>query len=80
MQVEYEVESCNQATEADDPCIDSKRTSLALPTGGYLVYGVAHQHSGGLGANLYGEVILKCTCLLSSLYISLLLGHMEILG
>lgn len=53
--VEYDVESCNQATEVDDLCIDSKRTSLALPTGGYVVYGVAHQHSGGLGSNLYGE-------------------------
>ncbi|KAL3716228.1 hypothetical protein ACJRO7_007914 [Eucalyptus globulus] len=53
--VEYDVESCNQATKVDDLCIDSKRTSLALPTGGYVVYGVAHQHSGGLGSNLYGE-------------------------
>lgn len=51
IQVEYEVEGC-----ANDHCIDVKRTSLNIPNGGYVIYGVAHQHSGGLGSNLYGEV------------------------
>lgn len=43
--------------EDRNQCIDTKRTSLSLPDGGYVIYGVAHQHSGGLGSHLYGEVI-----------------------
>ncbi|KAL3529037.1 hypothetical protein ACH5RR_008359 [Cinchona calisaya] len=29
--------------------------SIILPTGGNVIYGVAHQHIGGIGAALYGE-------------------------
>ena len=57
VQVEYDVESCSASGMADNRCTDSKRISLVLPTGGYIVYGVAHQHSGGIGSALYGEVI-----------------------
>ena len=57
VQVEYDIESCSASGKADNGCIDSKRASLAMPTGGYIAYGVAHQHSGGLGSALYGEVI-----------------------
>jgi hypothetical protein len=28
-----------------------------MQTGGYVIYGVAHQHSGGIGSTLYGQVI-----------------------
>ena len=28
-----------------------------MPIGGYIIYGVAHQHSGGISSTLYGEVI-----------------------
>ncbi|MCI31915.1 stress up-regulated Nod 19 protein, partial [Trifolium medium] len=39
-------------------CVHVKRTSLPLP-GGYVIYAVAHQHSGGIGATLYGQTIVK---------------------
>ncbi|XWS37022.1 hypothetical protein CRYUN_Cryun19dG0008000 [Craigia yunnanensis] len=50
--VEYEVESCRATGLADDGCIDNKRISLDLPFGGYVIYGVAHQHAGGSGSAL----------------------------
>ncbi|MED6152477.1 hypothetical protein PIB30_092518 [Stylosanthes scabra] len=34
---------------------DEYRTRLPLQKGGYVVYGVAHQHSGGIGSTLYGQ-------------------------
>ncbi|PON71245.1 Stress up-regulated Nod [Parasponia andersonii] len=50
--IEYSVaKSC----EAGHRCIDSKRTRATMPTGGYLVYAVAHQHIAGAGSALYGE-------------------------
>ncbi|KAF2321366.1 hypothetical protein GH714_040449 [Hevea brasiliensis] len=61
-QVEYEVMPCNGTGVGVDECIDVKRTSLTMPTGGYVIYGVAHQHTGGTGSTLYrqdGRVI--CT-------------------
>lgn len=57
VQVEYEVESCNASCMADNGCTDNKRLSLTMPRGGFVVYGVAHQHAGGIGSALYGEVI-----------------------
>ncbi|XVE63793.1 hypothetical protein DITRI_Ditri07aG0048600 [Diplodiscus trichospermus] len=53
--VEYDVEPCRATRLADDGCIDNKRISLDMPFGGYLIYGVAHQHSGGSGSALYRE-------------------------
>ncbi|KAK4765862.1 hypothetical protein SAY87_007504 [Trapa incisa] len=53
--VEYEIEACSSSMEDRSQCIDKKRTSLSLPDGGYVIYGVAHQHSGGLGSHLYRE-------------------------
>ncbi|KAJ9676465.1 hypothetical protein PVL29_021816 [Vitis rotundifolia] len=41
-----------------DGCIDIKRTSLTMPTGGHVIYGVSHQHAGGIGSALYGEEFL----------------------
>ncbi|KAE8703488.1 putative carbonyl reductase [Hibiscus syriacus] len=53
--VEYDIEPCHSTGLADDRCNDNKRISLDMPFGGYLVYGVAHQHSGGTGSALYRE-------------------------
>ncbi|KAL5549038.1 hypothetical protein UlMin_004269 [Ulmus minor] len=54
--VEYEVrKSCKAIGLTSHGCVDNKRTTLRLPTGGYVVYGVAHQHTGGMGSTLYGE-------------------------
>ncbi|KAJ4887794.1 hypothetical protein Rs2_27542 [Raphanus sativus] len=48
--VEYDVEPC---TTSGDGCVDVRTKSLMIPFNGYIVYGVAHQHAGGLGAALY---------------------------
>ncbi|XVE56482.1 hypothetical protein DITRI_Ditri04bG0013800 [Diplodiscus trichospermus] len=53
--VEYEVEPCRATGLADDLCIDTKRISLDMPFGGYVIYAVAHQHAGGSGFALYRE-------------------------
>ncbi|CAJ2677960.1 stress up-regulated Nod 19 protein [Trifolium pratense] len=54
-QVEYQVESCSTDHKEGNGCVHVKRTSLPLKTGGYVIYGVAHQHSGGIGSTLYGQ-------------------------
>ncbi|KAJ9163975.1 hypothetical protein P3X46_023594 [Hevea brasiliensis] len=54
-QVEYEVEACSTTGVTGNGCIHIKRTSLTMPTGGYVIYGVAHQHTGGVGSTLHGE-------------------------
>ncbi|KAM1739516.1 hypothetical protein FF1_015085 [Malus domestica] len=57
--VEYDVEeSCSANSDA---CIDSQSSMATMPTGGYVVYGVAHQHTGGIGSTLYGKVISSST-------------------
>lgn len=84
MQVEYEVESFSASGVAGDTCIDIKRTSLTMPIGAYVIYGVAHQHAGGVGSTLFGQVIstlnfqLLITCLFLwhlCYYLSYLLGQ-----
>ncbi|CAN1255239.1 hypothetical protein LINPERPRIM_LOCUS8919 [Linum perenne] len=55
-QIEYDVARC----ESQDWCVDVKKTHLRMPTSGYVVYGVSHQHTGGIGSTLYrknGEAI-----------------------
>lgn len=54
-QVEYEVKPCKKTN--GDGCVDVKKKSLMMPFNGYIVYGAAHQHAGGIGAALYREVI-----------------------
>ncbi|KAL8098014.1 uncharacterized protein LOC141683262 [Apium graveolens] len=52
--IEYTVEAC--ATDANNKaCFESRRISVVMPTGGDVIYGVAHQHTGGIGSALYGE-------------------------
>ncbi|XP_020232996.1 uncharacterized protein LOC109813245 isoform X3 [Cajanus cajan] len=53
--VEYEVESCSTDHKDGNGCNHVKRTSLPMQKGGYVIYGVAHQHSGGTGSTLYGQ-------------------------
>lgn len=52
-QVEYEIEPCKQSDMSNDKCVDSKKLTFTMPRGGYLIYGAAHQHSGGVGSALY---------------------------
>ncbi|KAF7803917.1 stress up-regulated Nod 19 protein [Senna tora] len=53
-QVEYQVEPCINHEDSSG-CIDVKRKGLPMPSGGYVIYGVTHQHAGGLGSTLYGQ-------------------------
>ncbi|CAL0324488.1 unnamed protein product [Lupinus luteus] len=53
--VEYDVESCSTDHIDSNRCVHVKRTSLPMQSGGYVVYGVAHQHSGGIQSTLYGQ-------------------------
>lgn len=57
VQIEYTVESYGAIM--NHGCIDNKRTKLSLPNGGYVIYAVAHQHTGGVGSTLYGEVFFQ---------------------
>ncbi|KAJ7957153.1 Stress up-regulated Nod 19 [Quillaja saponaria] len=52
---EYEVEPCSSDGMDGSGCTDVKKTSVPIPSGGYVIYGAAHQHSGGIGSTLYGE-------------------------
>ncbi|XP_028755641.1 uncharacterized protein LOC114715009 isoform X2 [Neltuma alba] len=54
-EVEYQVESCSKNQKDVSDCIDVRRTSLPMPRGGYVIYGVAHQHIGGICSTLYGQ-------------------------
>ncbi|THF99167.1 hypothetical protein TEA_010618 [Camellia sinensis var. sinensis] len=53
--IEYDVESCAGTSVSNEGCIDNRTVSLSMPTGGNVIYGVAHQHTGGIGSTLYGE-------------------------
>jgi hypothetical protein len=55
-QNEYQVESCSTDHKEGNSCVHVKRTSLPFQTGGYVIFGAAHQHSGGIGSTLYGQV------------------------
>ncbi|KAF2613503.1 hypothetical protein F2Q70_00011090 [Brassica cretica] len=52
MSLEYEVKACKPN---GDGCVDVKKKSLMMPFNGYIVYGAAHEHAGGIGAALYRE-------------------------
>ncbi|VAI74516.1 unnamed protein product [Triticum turgidum subsp. durum] len=53
--VEYQVEECSAENRANNECIHTKTARAALPRGGDIVFSVAHQHSGGVGASLHGQ-------------------------
>ncbi|RYQ79160.1 hypothetical protein Ahy_Scaffold6g107857 [Arachis hypogaea] len=50
--VEYDVLPCKYGGK----CVDVRRTKLPMNKGGYVIYGVAHEHVGGTGSTLYGQV------------------------
>jgi hypothetical protein len=52
----YQVEECSSESRAKNDCVDVMVTKQVLPRGGDIVYGVAHQHSGGIGASLHSQV------------------------
>ncbi|XP_054801689.1 uncharacterized protein LOC129305705 isoform X2 [Prosopis cineraria] len=52
---EYQVESCNEKQKDRSACVHVKRSRLPMPRGGHVIYGVGHQHSGGIGLTLYGK-------------------------
>ncbi|XP_020594805.1 uncharacterized protein LOC110034905 [Phalaenopsis equestris] len=53
--VEYTIPSCDSVGEDNGECVDVRKTKVVLPHGGDIIYGVAHQHTGGVGTALYGE-------------------------
>ncbi|WMV57728.1 hypothetical protein MTR67_051113 [Solanum verrucosum] len=53
-QIEYLVESC-AASVANVDCTHTKKISITFPSGGDIIYGTAHQHTGGTGMALHGE-------------------------
>ena len=57
LQVEYQVEPCSKGRKDGKGCLDVKRTIVPMKAGGYVIYGVAHQHAGGIGSTLYGQVM-----------------------
>jgi hypothetical protein len=62
------VEECSAANRANDDCIHVKTAGALLPRGGDIVFAAAHQHAGGIGSSLYGQVmdiLHPISCLLS---------------
>ncbi|WJX11211.1 hypothetical protein P8452_01849 [Trifolium repens] len=53
--VEYEVEPCSKSNLNGSGCVDVKRASFPMQSGGYVIYGVGHQHAGAIGSTLYGQ-------------------------
>ncbi|KAE9594841.1 putative stress up-regulated Nod 19 [Lupinus albus] len=54
-QIEYQVKPCIKDHKNGNGCTFVNKTSIPMPKGGYVIYGVAHQHIGGLGSTLYGQ-------------------------
>ncbi|KAG5572510.1 hypothetical protein H5410_062276 [Solanum commersonii] len=53
-QIEYLVESC-AASVANVGCTHTKKISITFPSGGDIIYGTAHQHTGRTGMALHRE-------------------------
>ncbi|KHN39141.1 hypothetical protein glysoja_027946 [Glycine soja] len=73
-QIEYEVESCSTGNEDGNDCLHVKRTNLSMKNGGYVIYGVAHQHSGGTGSMLYGQLMFNMDLYFPLAILVLILG------
>jgi len=52
--IEFNVEQSTTGIATND-YTSTKRASMRFPIAGDVVYGVAHQHSGGIGSALYGQ-------------------------
>ncbi|KAM0862254.1 hypothetical protein ACQ4PT_045379 [Festuca glaucescens] len=61
--IEYQVEECSSVNRANKDCIHVKTARAVLPRGGDIVFGGAHQHSGGSGSSLYGQAGIALDCL-----------------
>jgi len=59
VQIEYQVESCSKGYNSSSACIDVRKTSLPMQTGGYVIYGVGHVHAGATASALYGQVLFN---------------------
>ena len=54
--VEYDVDECAAGNGGGGgECVHVQTATQVLPRGGDVVFGVAHQHSGGIAASLHGE-------------------------
>ncbi|KAI3785944.1 hypothetical protein L1987_45070 [Smallanthus sonchifolius] len=52
--IEYDIEKSTNGVTTNN-FTSTTRSSAVFPIDGNVVYGVAHQHSGGIGSALYGE-------------------------
>lgn len=52
--VEFNVEPCSNGVATND-CTSTRSARMDFPSTGDVIYGVSHQHSGGIGSTLYGE-------------------------
>lgn len=52
--IEYDVEESTTRVATND-FTSTRKSNVSFPIGGDVVYGAAHQHSGGIGSALYGE-------------------------
>ncbi|KAF3614991.1 putative beta-1,4-xylosyltransferase IRX10L-like [Capsicum annuum] len=52
--IKYLVESC-PASVSNVDCSHTKKITVTFPSGGDIIYRVAHQHTGGTGMALHGE-------------------------
>ncbi|KAI4297334.1 hypothetical protein L6164_037228 [Bauhinia variegata] len=48
--IEYDIESCNTTQKHGSGCVNVTRTNFPMKRGGYVMYGVAHQHAWGVGS------------------------------
>ncbi|KAL3617660.1 hypothetical protein CASFOL_037981 [Castilleja foliolosa] len=55
--IEYDVEACPVSMD-NDSCIHTKTSTVSLPAGGDLIYGVGHQHAAATAITLYGENVV----------------------
>lgn len=53
--VEYDVPSCASENVGTAVCVHTQETAMEIPVGGDVIYAVAHQHAGGIGAAIYGQ-------------------------
>uniref|UniRef100_A0A0A0K2U1 Stress up-regulated Nod 19 protein n=1 Tax=Cucumis sativus TaxID=3659 RepID=A0A0A0K2U1_CUCSA len=53
--VEYNVGGTCSTNKVGDECNATKMVRLLSPSSGYIIYGMAHLHVGGLGSVLYGQ-------------------------
>ncbi|KAI5074680.1 hypothetical protein GOP47_0010641 [Adiantum capillus-veneris] len=53
--VEYDVPSCSSQNGGTSECTHVQESVMEVPIGGDVVYGVSHQHAGGIGGAMYGQ-------------------------